>query len=117
MLKRGKYFREVSWPEALDEVASRLKGLEPEDFLMVVSPDLTNESLYAAQKFVRSVPEVEQHRFHGALGPARRARPVGPALLPAHLDQGARPRRFDHRRRPRFAGSPSPWPESRSGGP
>jgi formate dehydrogenase alpha subunit len=54
VLKRGEYFREVSWPEALEDVVSRLKGLEPEDFLMVVSPDLTNESLYAAQKFVRS---------------------------------------------------------------
>ena len=54
MLARGKYFREVNWPEALNEIASRLKGLEPRDFLMVVSPDLTNESLYAAQKFVRS---------------------------------------------------------------
>jgi len=54
MLARGKYFREVDWTEALDETASRLKGLEPRDFLMVVSPDLTNESLYAAQKFVRS---------------------------------------------------------------
>jgi len=54
MLKRGKYFREVNWPEALAEVSSRLKDLEPNDFLMVVSPDLSNESLYAAQKFVRS---------------------------------------------------------------
>lgn len=54
MLRRGKYFREVTWPEALDEVSARLKGLKPEDFLMVVSGDLTNESLYTAQKFVRS---------------------------------------------------------------
>ncbi|MCU0594738.1 MAG: molybdopterin-dependent oxidoreductase, partial [Desulfobacterota bacterium] len=54
MLKRGKYFREVTWPEAQEEVAARLKGLKPEDFLMLVSGDLTNESLFAAQKFVRS---------------------------------------------------------------
>ena len=54
ILKRGRYFREVSWPEALGEVASRLQGLKPEEILMVVSPDLTNESLYAAQKFIRS---------------------------------------------------------------
>lgn len=54
MLKRGKYFREVTWPEAQAEVAARLKGLKPEDFLMLVSGDLTNESLFAAQKFVRS---------------------------------------------------------------
>jgi predicted molibdopterin-dependent oxidoreductase YjgC len=55
VLKRGRYFREVDWPEALEDVASRLRGLEAGDFLMLISPDLTNESLYTAQKFVRSV--------------------------------------------------------------
>ncbi|MGB9006957.1 MAG: molybdopterin-dependent oxidoreductase [Candidatus Aminicenantales bacterium] len=53
-LRRGRYFREVTWAEALDEVASRLKGLGPKDILMVVSSDLTNESLFAAQKFMRA---------------------------------------------------------------
>ena len=53
-LRRGRYFREVTWPEALDEVAARLGGLGPEEFLMVVSPDLTNESLFVSQEFVRS---------------------------------------------------------------
>jgi predicted molibdopterin-dependent oxidoreductase YjgC len=55
MLRRGKYFREVTWPEAQDEVTARLRDLKPQDFLMVVSGDLTNESLYTAQKFVRQV--------------------------------------------------------------
>ena len=54
MLRRGKYFREVTWEEAVDEVAEKLTGLKPTDFLMVVSGDLTNESLYTAQKFVRT---------------------------------------------------------------
>ncbi len=54
VLKRGAYFREVDWSEALKEVAGHLRGIRPEDFLMLVSPDLTNESLYAARKFVRS---------------------------------------------------------------
>ncbi|MGV8074310.1 MAG: molybdopterin-dependent oxidoreductase [Syntrophobacteraceae bacterium] len=54
MLRHGRYFREVSWTEAQDEVSARLTGLNPEEFLMVVSGDLTNEGLYAAQKFVRS---------------------------------------------------------------
>lgn len=53
MLKKGDYFREVSWEEALEGVASSLKGIQPEEFLMLVSPDLTNESLFAAQQFVR----------------------------------------------------------------
>ena len=54
MLRRGRYFRQVTWNEALDEVSSKLKGLGPKDILMVVSPDLTNESLFAAQKFMRA---------------------------------------------------------------
>lgn len=54
MLMRGKFFREVTWEESLDEVADKLKGLGADDFLMVVSGDLTNESLYTAQKFVRT---------------------------------------------------------------
>ncbi|MFH1747029.1 MAG: molybdopterin-dependent oxidoreductase [Planctomycetota bacterium] len=54
MLRRGQYFREVTWEEVLDETAGRLKGLGPTDFLMVVSGDLTNEGLYTAQKFVRT---------------------------------------------------------------
>ena len=54
MLKRGAYFREVDWSEALKEVAGHLRGIRPDDFLMLVSPDLTNESLYTARKFVRS---------------------------------------------------------------
>jgi formate dehydrogenase alpha subunit len=54
VLKRGRYFRDMLWPEALDDVAAHLRDLDPQDFLMLVSPDLTNESLYAARKFVRS---------------------------------------------------------------
>ena len=40
--------------ESLDEVSAKLRDLKPEDFLMVVSGDLTNEGLYTAQKFVRT---------------------------------------------------------------
>jgi predicted molibdopterin-dependent oxidoreductase YjgC len=53
MLQKGDYFRQVSWEEVLEKVAGELKGIRPEEFLMLVSPDLTNESLFAAQKFVR----------------------------------------------------------------
>ena len=53
MLQKGNYFREVAWPEALEKVSAALKGIQPDDFVMLVSPDLTNESLFAAQKFVR----------------------------------------------------------------
>jgi predicted molibdopterin-dependent oxidoreductase YjgC len=53
MLRKGKFFREVSWEEALGRVAAELKGIDPADFAVLVSPDLTNESLFAAQKFTR----------------------------------------------------------------
>jgi formate dehydrogenase alpha subunit len=53
MLQKGSYFRQVAWAEALEKVAAELKGIRPEEFLMLVSPDLTNESLFAAQQFVR----------------------------------------------------------------
>ena len=54
MLKRRAYFREVTWQEALDDVAAHLKGIKPADCLTLVSGDLTNEGLYTAQKFVRT---------------------------------------------------------------
>jgi len=54
MLRRGKYFREVTWDEALAEVAARLQRVTPQDVLVMASGDLTNESLWAAQRFVRT---------------------------------------------------------------
>jgi len=74
IFKRGKYYREVTWDEALTEVAGKLEGLKPSDFLMVVSGDLTNESLYVAQKFVRScmssnsIDSTARHSLAGGLG-------------------------------------------------
>jgi formate dehydrogenase (NADP+) alpha subunit len=52
MLRKGRYFREVDWPEALEKVASELKKLNPGEFVMHVSPDLTNESFFAVRQFV-----------------------------------------------------------------
>jgi anaerobic selenocysteine-containing dehydrogenase len=54
MLRRGKFFRVVDWDEALDEVAERLAGVPPDDLLVLASADLTNESLFAAQRLVRT---------------------------------------------------------------
>jgi predicted molibdopterin-dependent oxidoreductase YjgC len=53
MLQKGDYFRKVGWDEAIEKVAAELKGIRPDEFLMLASPDLTNESLFAARKFVR----------------------------------------------------------------
>ena len=53
MVRRGAYFRVADWDEALTAVAERLAGVAPADILTVVSSDLSNEGLYAAQRFVR----------------------------------------------------------------
>jgi predicted molibdopterin-dependent oxidoreductase YjgC len=53
MLRRGAYFRVASWDEALDEVGEKLTSVAPEDVLMLLSADLTNEGLFAAQRFAR----------------------------------------------------------------
>jgi predicted molibdopterin-dependent oxidoreductase YjgC len=76
MVMLGEYFREVSWSEAVTKVVTSLKGLGPEDFLMSVSGDLTNEGLYAARKFVRSCLKMEG----GIDSTARQNLSGGPAL-------------------------------------
>ena len=74
MLRKGQYFREVSWEEALEKVAAELKGIAPKDFVMLVSPDLSNESLFAAQKFAReclgtdNVDSTGRMKLGGGLG-------------------------------------------------
>ena len=74
MLRKGQYFREVSWDEALEKVAGELKGIAPEDFAILVSPDLSNESLFAAQKFAReclgtdNVDSTGRMKLGGGLG-------------------------------------------------
>jgi len=49
----GDWWREITWDEAIDKAAEKLKDVKPDEFAMLISPDCTNESLYAAQKFVR----------------------------------------------------------------
>ncbi len=53
MVRRGDHLRAVSWEEALEVAAERLANVAPEDVLVLVSGDLTNEGLYAAQRFAR----------------------------------------------------------------
>ncbi len=54
MVRRGEYFRVASWDEALGEVAERLRQVAPDELLMLVSSDLANEGLFAAQRLFRS---------------------------------------------------------------
>lgn len=53
LLEEG-YWKEKKWEEAIDAAAERLKDLKPDEFSMILSPDCTNEDLFAAQKFARS---------------------------------------------------------------
>jgi formate dehydrogenase alpha subunit len=46
---------EITWSEALDRAAEVIAGCPPEEFALLVSPDATNEDLYIAQKFTRTV--------------------------------------------------------------
>lgn len=45
----------ISWEGALDEAATRLRAAGPKGVFIVVSPQLSNEDLYTAQKFAREV--------------------------------------------------------------
>lgn len=53
MLRKGGYFREVDWDEALGEAARALGQVAPDELLTLVSGDLPNEGLYAAQRLIR----------------------------------------------------------------
>ena len=54
MVRKGAYFRVATWDEALGDVAEKLRQVAPDELLMLVSSDLSNEGLYAAQRLVRS---------------------------------------------------------------
>jgi formate dehydrogenase (NADP+) alpha subunit len=48
-------YKTVSWDRALDAAAERLSAVSPEDFLMLLSPQASNEDLFVAQRFARQV--------------------------------------------------------------
>lgn len=45
----------LPWEEALDEAAAKLKAAGPKNTFVMVSPQLSNEDLYVAQRFAREV--------------------------------------------------------------
>ncbi|MDZ7816393.1 MAG: molybdopterin-dependent oxidoreductase [Planctomycetota bacterium] len=49
----GEYFRKVKWEEAVEKATGAFSNCSPDEVVTLVSPDLTNESIFAAQKFVR----------------------------------------------------------------
>ncbi len=55
MVRRNGALVEASWPDALDEAANRLAEHTDGKYAAIVSPRLTNEEAYTAQKFARAV--------------------------------------------------------------
>ena len=55
LIKKDETFVSVSWEEALDFVANRLKEFRGDSFAMIGSAKIPNEDSYIAQKFVRKV--------------------------------------------------------------
>jgi len=58
LVKKGGQFQEVTWEEALDEVASRLKKIKeengPNSIAFLTSAKCTNEENYLLQKIARA---------------------------------------------------------------
>jgi formate dehydrogenase alpha subunit len=46
-------YNDISWEEAIGRAADKLKDTSPDEFLMMVSPELSNEDLFVAQQFAR----------------------------------------------------------------
>ncbi len=53
--REGSISWDVSWNEAFGLIAEKLKSSQPEHIGMLISPNLCNEDLYIAQKFMRVV--------------------------------------------------------------
>ena len=48
-------YNDISWDRAMAAAAEKLAGISPEDSLVVVSSQLSNEDFFAAQQFARKV--------------------------------------------------------------
>jgi formate dehydrogenase (NADP+) alpha subunit len=46
-------YNDISWEEAIARAAEKLKDVSPDEFLIMLSPELSNEDLFAAQQFAR----------------------------------------------------------------
>ena len=55
LIRRDGELQPVEWDEALDLIANRLQDFKGDSFVMLASPNATNEELYLSQKFARLV--------------------------------------------------------------
>jgi predicted molibdopterin-dependent oxidoreductase YjgC len=46
-------YNDISWEDAISRAADRLRNISPDDCLVMVSPELSNEDLFVAQQFAR----------------------------------------------------------------
>ena len=54
MLKKGDQFEEISFKEAYDLIATRIKGVAPDENAFFAGARLTNEEIYMVQKLARA---------------------------------------------------------------
>jgi predicted molibdopterin-dependent oxidoreductase YjgC len=55
LIRRNGVFNQISWDEALDEVAGRLSHYQPDEVAIISSAKCTNEENYLLQKLARAV--------------------------------------------------------------
>lgn len=55
MIRRKKELEEVSWDEALDFVAQKVKTFNGAEIGFVITPHISNEDIFVAEKFAREV--------------------------------------------------------------
>ena len=55
LVRENGEFHETTWDAALDEVAVRLSGYQPDEVAVISSAKCTNEENYVVQKFARAV--------------------------------------------------------------
>jgi formate dehydrogenase alpha subunit len=48
-------YEDISWDQAIEAAAEKISAVRADDVLVVISPDLCNEDLFAAQQFARDV--------------------------------------------------------------
>jgi len=55
LIRQNGEFTEITWDEALDEVAARLSRYQPDEVAIISSAKCTNEENYLLQKLGRTV--------------------------------------------------------------
>jgi formate dehydrogenase alpha subunit len=69
MIRRQKELEEVSWDEALDFVAQKIKSLKGKEIGVVTSPQLSCEDHFVVQKFAGEVVKTKNLALTTRLGP------------------------------------------------